>query len=726
MRVDFCAVTKDSPMKRILVYLICHLCCSVVIAQAPHSGFVFSKKFRLCSDAVNGVCPHRFEKDGNEAFRMFKRNNTTTAAYYSGKAIAEGERAGEDVSWLYYLNAQLKAKQGNYAGAADEMSLNGVIIGEFPFYNHGIYALKAGDYPTALSALTNHLSITNDLMHETQWGKGIAYLNMGLADSAQFAFNAALEVRDNPEVRLGLINALVLEGRRSDALDYARAAVRKYPLHKNLREALKNIQSNLTSGGFAHFYTSVLASMTISRLEINRANQAFVREQYNRANRMYKHLLRKNPDDREAHLGSVNVLLAQGKYSEARTKLNALLLMYPNELRFHEAIGILDYTENRWDSAMVHLAKAAANPQMPLTYDAYLAAGTILYSRNSIAPAYNLFAKAVSVSNTNSWAHAGMAMCLISLNDFRYSAALRKEARVHLFLARLKSPADPILLMYSGITEYYSGNMLLARNYFGKASDAHSSDAQMFNVWAMLESEQNNYEKAFELMDHARALAPEQSNYYVNSGVLVMKYATYIKDGDSSADISRHLTQMHAYYDTALTMGADSNVVNINRGVAYEQLREYDTALMWFSRVQSADTLVAAGSANNIGAIYALQGMRDEARMMFQEANEIDASNRYAFIDENSRRVNSNHRLFKKDFTFVYIFYIPSVNFRPDLNGDWRAPDGIPFPACPSEISEIHHFDVSCDAHQSFTLSWNKGQHVKKEKIRKTRIDACW
>ena len=684
-------------------------------------------KFHPCTEATDGICPHRFEKDANTAFRLFQRNKYDEVSYYSNKAIGEGERIGEDVTWLHYLNAQIAAAQGHYDAAASEMSINGVIIGDFSLYNHGVYALKSGDYFTALDAFDNHIMVSNDLLHESQWGKGIAYLKLNMPDSALHSFSAALLVRDNPEVRLGIINALIQTGKRLAALDYCRSSVRKFPLHQKLREALKNILSNQASNVFHHFYTSLLSAMTITQLDMNRANRAFNHGDYDKANRIYKNIVRKHPGDLEANLGIVNVLLAQNKYDEARAKLNTLITVTPSDTRLHEAMGLLDYVENRWDSALVHLQKADTNPQSPMTYDGYLAAGTILYSRNFIMPAYLLFEKACRRNNENSWAHAGMAMCLLSRYDFQYRAALRSEARIHLIVARLKAPADPVLLMYSGLTEYYSGHDALSRHYFSKAAENGSHDAYMYNAWALLEGKEGNYEKAFTLMDKARSLAPDNAILFLNSGMLQMKYAAMQTESDSSNDVSPYIRRMHLFYDTALVLGLDSNVINVNRGVAYAETGIFDTAIIWFSRVSSADTLVTVGSINNSGVVFALTGNKGEATDAFYEAKAIDASNNYDFVDGNIRTMNSvNRGNVRKKYTYVFFYAIPVAPFRPDLEGTCHLPDAIPCPDMPHEVQETHYYNVSCNAYHSLEVIRIKGEKRRKEKIRKTKIDACW
>jgi|GEM_PF-2518147 len=721
-----CRISKLNAMRKVLCIVFVIGLPPFLKGQTFKSGFILKRKFHPCTEATDGICPHRFEKDANTAFRCFQLGKYDEVGYYANKAIGEGERIGEDVSWLHYLNAQLNAEQGLYRQASDEMSLNQVTIGNFTWYNKGIYALKSGNHRLAVTAFTEHLNTSGDLQHESHWGKGIAYLNLALPDSALNSFYDALSYRDQPEVRLGIVQVLVMQGKRMDALTNCRAAVRKFPLHQKLREALKNLLSNQTSGMFRHFYTSLLSSMTFVRQDINKANHLVERGYRDRAQRLYNSILRKQPANLEAHLGLVNVMLLEHKNQEARIKLQSLLTLFPAETRLHEAIGLIDYSENRWDSAIVHLAKASINPQSPLTYNGYLAAGTILYAQKQVAVAYKLFEKAATQSSDNSWAHAGMAMCLLSLNEIRYNASLRQEARMHLIFARLKAPADGTLLLYSGLVEYYSKHYALARFYFNRAAAVGLENTQLFNAWAMLENTEEHFEKSFELMDKARSLSPNNAELFLNSGVMQFNYAAYLHDKDSSANLLPLLHKMHMFYDTAVVLGMDSNMVNVNRGVAYSEIGVYDTALLWYSKVHSADTVVAAGAVNNSGVINALLAQNYAAEEFFGQANSLDASNRLTLIDDNIRVLHTARVRSKKEYTYVFFYVLPVASFRPELSEKLRTPDGIPNASCPNEVRELHFYDVECDAHRTGKLIRIKGQKHRKEKIRKTRIDACW
>jgi tetratricopeptide (TPR) repeat protein len=159
---------------------------------------------------------------------------------------------------------------------------------------------------------------------------GLALQEKGEAPAAEKEFRRAIgRFPKEPEARLGLARALVDQARTGEARQVLRELRDALPNHPVVRhqlglialqegepdEALKELREALSLTAGMEGYLSI-------RVAYARALEA--KKQYREAEREYRTVTRRDPDNVEGHFYLANLYLKQGRYPEARIELARL------------------------------------------------------------------------------------------------------------------------------------------------------------------------------------------------------------------------------------------------------------------------------------------------------------------------------------------------------------------------------------------------------------------
>jgi tetratricopeptide (TPR) repeat protein len=680
-----------------------------------------------CSEHSTGPrCPHGYMKDANKAISLLQIRDYQSASKYINKAISKAGKANLDMDNLYYIKAQISAKQGQYDNAVTSMSFKGSVVGELDNYNMAVYSLKKGDYQSSILYFNEHLGSSDKFNHECHWGIGYAYLHLANYDKAIGEFTNALEFRDNPEVRIGMAEAYFAMNQRDSAIAELTAALKLFPSNNRVKSNLYNYQANNDDLNIKAKTKAVINGIPEEVKFINLGNKHFKNGNYKLAQEFYDKL---NGVNIAALVGKGNVYLAKNNFKLAKTKFQEVIKLDPQNPCANEALGIISFSDiNYYDAMMYFVMVESGNPNYKLSYDALICKATISLNQNNLMEAAKLFKMAIERSNSNSWAHAGLGVTLSKMPNFNHNTSLINEASKH-FKAALKSdPNNPQFLMHEGLSQYHLEKYHLAITNLEASIKNGLKSADVHNTLAMSYAKINDFVRSRKSMENARKLAPESPFYLINSGLIETEYANYLLKTKKSDNIDSILIKMNAYYDAAIQMGIDSSVIHINRGYGYVMVKEYDTAHVIYNRVINADSIVIAAKYNNIGVTHGLEFNVEQAEDNFYLAEISNPSGYLDMISKNQNRIPSYDGIKtppkRDELISVVFYYLPVSIFTPHIGDQANVPEIYVSMNPPNEILELEAYQFQCDQYYSFKLELRKGFRPKQINVRKS-TSAC-
>ena len=700
---------------------------SALTGYAKSPKLVIVKVAHICSDSSKHKF-HEFEEACNEAVNALNNNDYTEASRKINLAITKATQVHANLDTLYYLRAQILAENGYYNDAINVISKMQVCVGNFSIYNSGIYALKCGLFEKAISSFTDQLNNSSVLAHECHWGIGYAFLNAKEYNEAEVEFNKALKIHENENVRLGLVEIFMRRNQRAAAIRELKIVVLKNPGNKIARFYLANLLLNEGQlNEIANFYSYFILDNTYEAT-ITKANLLYKAGNFISAIDYYKKAIKIKKVGNEAKIGLANVYLAQNKKIKAKKLYNEILANDATNQFALEGMGIINYLDGDEISALSNLMKAHNYQNgYQLSYTGLLYAGSILLQYNLLKDAEDFFTRAIKCSKNNSWAHAGLGLCMVNQKNFLYNNKLIKKAKSEFRLALRSNPNDTTLLAYIGIAEYASNDFESAIKHISRAIDKGSKNETAYNTLALAYSKVEQFEKAREIITKVRELAPTNPEYWINSGVIECAYASYLIKKDKTANIDAVIKLMNKYYDAALAHNADSSIIKINKGVGYTMVNFLDTALTIYSSITKCDSMVLAAVPNNIGVVNAMRGNDLEAKSYFENGNSIDVRDYLTEIDANISKINrskfSSTHLKKIQFTSINFYYLPSIPFIPQFKNELNVPLTNASMLAPNELQEVFKYNYHCD--QKYTRTIKITKNPGHEKVRLSKVDAC-
>jgi len=343
---------------------------------------------------------------------------------------------------------------------------------EWP-YRAGVAAAAQLDVDAARASL--RLALERDPRHASAWrALGTLELDLGDSAAARAAFEQVVALQPTwHDGHTGLALVALDEGRASDALLHASAAVRTTPPQPYLRylygvalRAAGRVDEavpHIAAGDGAHVtWNEVGADATTSEridLELTRrADEFAAAAKLPEAIALYRQALARRPTDGRVRVRLGTVLAASGKADEGLAELDAALAAAPDNyflmLSKADVLGIA----GRVDDARAILLRAIE--VWPLRSDAMLQLGQLEFEQRRVAEAVSTFQRAYALEPALPKTSANFAQGLMAQRDFAGAARILEEA-----LPRLAG-APPL--------EYFAV-LLQAQEHAGRDAEALSA-----------------------------------------------------------------------------------------------------------------------------------------------------------------------------------------------------------------------------------------------------------
>jgi tetratricopeptide (TPR) repeat protein len=699
----------------LVIMLITFKCLSINVPKMK-----ISKRYHNCNEAKGfGTCPHDYKKDYNESIKSLRNGQINKALTLINTCLKKAEEQGVDMNKLYYLKAQILAAKNNYKGALEEIGKATAESNALYYYNKAVYACKDSSYSEAINDFKNHLENKNTLKSECYLGIGYSYFKLGKLDEAFLEYEQSVLIKDNLSSRLGMIQVLFAQDLRINAVKLLQETVKKYPKNSELKAYLANC---LLNEGNTKKASKLACNFNRKKSYTNLVclgNLNFKLQNYKVSESKYKIGASKKPNISTPKIGLLNDYFAENKFKQftiLKGQLKEIDSLNPILL---ELFGLSSYKNGNYGEALGYFRKADSTKcGYRLSYDALLSSANVYLKYNSIKEATILFERAISRSDKNAHAHAGLGFCIASNTNFIFNKTLYTKANEHFKKALEKEPNNPIFLSYLGITEYLMDNYKKSEMYLEKAIAIQNNDPTIYNSLAMTYSKLNKFNEAKDAMKKARSLDPTNNKYYINSGIIETEHIEHEISKDTTHSTIEELSRINNYYDLAIKYGADSNITRINRGYAYFKANKSDSAILFYNQVNHTDSLLIAGRENNKGVVNAINFSPNLASLDFNRAKALDKENEYPFIEYNQELLaeDGDKYLIKRKNKYISLvyYYLPMTEYELKLHNNLNVPENPLLAASPNELIDAGLFLFNCNSHYYYKLVVIKSKEIPK------------
>lgn len=468
-----------------------------------------------------------------------------------------------------------------------------------------------------------------------------------------------------PEARLGLAEALTLQGDSQAAMGHLEAAVELAPGSVEAQIALANALD--TQGKPTEAMTIYLN--TVRRHPGNgRAALAVARAWQERdrdllAERSFREAIAVSPGEADAYVGLAELRMDAGAYDEAETLLQTALSIDHNNVSSYIRRGELAQRRGDVGDALAWYQKAARLPAADQTLNLTLIDALVRYGDYTTALSYTQRALQQRPSDTELLLRRGR----IERINGRYDEALATltaaqaaapdNSRLYGELATLyldQGQVDAALAAYEQAIElnpteaatYVSAAQLWAEQ--GQADFAMSllsrgltevtDPAALYDTMSTLQLQQGRPEEALETLRAGFSDLGETTEmllamgaYYVNRANFVQveeRYSQALESQPDLADVHIALGDLHllrgendaavAQYLEAIHLDPTNPSHHLALGSAYEESAQFDAAAAAYRQaLVAAPTLVDAYLA--LAALYETQSRWDEAAAVYEE-----------------------------------------------------------------------------------------------------------
>jgi tetratricopeptide (TPR) repeat protein len=683
-----------------------------------------------------GFCPHKRQINLNHAISEANNSNGKGAInIFNNQKLNYSNQPVQDDT-LDYQIAQLHARTNNYSIALKQIENINEAIGQYFYYNKGVYQLKSGLYADAIISFRNHLELCSSMFNECHWGIGYSQLKLGQYDLAIEEFQIFLKAKENVDVRLCLVEALFRINERGKAIEELKLAVIKHPGNKKSRVYLVNylLQDNLLNKAI------IINSISFRNKEytniITQANILFKKGKFSRAFNKYNEAFHMNQNGHEAIEGLLISSYALGDMKKYSTYNKLLGDSTTGNQMLLEIQAIQHFKNNEFEKAKVLFNRIESfGIGYSLSYDGLICRGFMEVYSHHMNKAKAYFSAALKKSKDNSYAHAGFGFCLSQNPDFIFRSDLYEKANISFKKALDKNPNDTTFLNYVGMTEQLMGNYNESIGYLEKAVLLGAKGSEIQNALATSYLKAKKYEQARIYISNAISNSPKDPRYLINAGMIESYYMEDSIISNKSTDVTAFLGRLNKFYNRAGELMMRKDIVEINRAIGYEFALKFDSARFILSRIETLenkefsnhndslnsgfpkipglDSLITSAKANNEGVLEALEFKKDMARSKFNLANDFDSEKKYYFISSNLDLLESHfYGKSNKKFTSVFYYFLPISPVKPVLYNQLNIPIVKPELAMPNEREEFFYKEVACTEHFTRHITINKIESV--------------
>ncbi|MDR2767014.1 MAG: tetratricopeptide repeat protein [Treponema sp.] len=358
------------------------------------------------------------------------------------------------------------------------------------------------------------------------------------------------------------------------------------------------------------------------------------------AERLLKHYLVKEPDDRRAHLLLGATLAKEGKINEAADEfttmlaknprdveaLNNLAVIYRRQDKLQDALSVLmeaidiEPTRAEFHYNVGNIHKQLGNPKAasmayarvvelnPEYVNAYNNLGTIYEQLDEYEKAYNMFRKGLSLDHNNPTLH------------FNYGVALEANGRLEDALTQYKAavrskPGWCQAMNNMGIIYFKQGQCAKAMDTFKRILRVDSHNAEAFNNMGVVQNEQGKTKEA--VINYRRAIECDPG--YVKA---VVNLEQTLENSGDFADAVLELEKLTKLVPNSADLHCRLASLYLKLDRYPEAMEQSRAALEWEPENIQALRIQ--------GATQRMMGNDGEAKKVFQKILSLDPGN-YTF-----------------------------------------------------------------------------------------------
>ncbi len=620
------------------------------------------KSFNELNSLAVAYCPYKYKPFHNKAVFLRHKGLFKHAELVLDLAFKHAEKEGVNLDSIIYEAAQVAAKQKKYDQAYNYLDLLNSPIASSE-YNKGIFALKAGNYTLAIEELNESTD------SKSNWALGIAHFFLMDFEDAIYFLDKSYKAERNPEVALTKAHIFLESGKKEEAIVILKKLTANNKVKERAKQYLASLLISIDKIDEAKTFLPDL-SKADSYNSLVCWGSIYLKESKNDSSlQIFKRANKINPIGVEALIGLGYNCLILKRYTDSDKWFNEVLAISPNNIIALEGAGFLHFNIGQFSKSLTYFNTAISiKGEYNLSYNALFCIGYInrLFGQNDEAIIF--FKIALEKSNDNVWSHLYLGYCLYDERNYN-------QALFHFNAAYKQSSENDHILSCIGITETRLKMSESAVLHLEDVISRDSINIFALNSLAFSYSELNKHKEAVNAMTKVRNLAPYNKEYLINSGLMESNAASYFKDISNEDSVNYHLEKMNNFYNEATLLGADDNVLNINKGYGYCMTAVYDTAVIFYNKVNNE--YFDASINNNIGVVNALEEEYSKAEFRFNKATDLlkeehkELKNNVAKNLEYSKSGSPAISL-KKKYTSIVYFYIFTDKESPILGNQFN------------------------------------------------------
>ncbi len=502
---------------------------------------------------------------------------------------------------------------------------------------------------------------------------GDLYLARYDLDLAVLAYNQSIQLDSwTPAARLGLAEALGLQGKPKEKLEHLRMAVSLAPGAVEAQIALANAldeQDKKTEAMTIYFNTAEKhPGNEQATLALARAWQD--RNRSDRAERSFRETIATNPGAADAYVGLAEIRMDMGDYDEAADLLNQARLIDYNNVSSYIRLGELEQRRGNSNEALAWFQKAATLPAADQSLNLTLIDSLIRYGDYATALNYTDQALEQRAQDVELLMRRGRIERILGQYDEALQSYTKAQAadpansRIYVELANLYQAQGQMMEAIAASEQALSLAPTEAPNYVassqwlaatGRADEAITlleqgyrkvSDPELlYNAVSTLQMQLGQPEKALQTLQdglgelgETTGLLLAMGHYYANRGNFDQVHERYnqaLEAQPDVADVRIALGDLHlltenidesiVQYREAITIDPATPGHYIALGNAYEvegDVKQAESA--YRQALVVAPTL--ADSYLRLGALYQAEGKLEEAEAILEKGLEMSPS----------------------------------------------------------------------------------------------------
>ncbi|MBU0946305.1 MAG: tetratricopeptide repeat protein [Proteobacteria bacterium] len=369
---------------------------------------------------------------------------------------------------------------------------------------------------------------------------------------------------------------------------------------------------------FAHLYLARLASQIgdfveaakwyEKGLELNwSANLALeladfysVLEKYDRVEALYRSVLNLVPNDEQASLGLVHILLLQDREEDALEELRRLRELSEETEQIDMITSRLYLRSGKLDEAAKILGPIVANDK---SSEAAYMLGVIRYEEKNFAEAMEILGKILPDSSPYQDSISLQVRILMENKQEQQAIVLLKHV--------LKDEIGNTPALYALLASLYMEQNMMAEGYqvLEDALERYPDNEQLYFEYGLLLEQDGKQQQAIVSMEKVLELEPDHAE--------ALNYIGY-----TWADNNINLEKALEYIQQSMTLKPDNGYIRDSLGWVYFRLGKLDRAIeeiLGALKLEPNDPHIY----EHLGDIYRQQGKNDEARKAYQKAGEL-------------------------------------------------------------------------------------------------------